>query len=183
MFSQIITRSMATMWKLRDSWHTQASDLSLWLNEKTGSSEAARLLQVGRATHLVGGHLLWGSLQYLCIFSLAWLSLVCFGWSAQKRQFYIYCAKCLSNPTNPCVDSVLHEILSPCVLTCVTCFSLTLLAEGHQPQVTVHSFSECFNSSKLVQIIQQYIFQQMCPLLSFCGQVVLKSISCATSLV
>lgn len=126
MFSQIITRSMATMWKLRDSWHTQASDLSLWLNEKTGSSEAARLLQVGTATHLVGGHLLWRHLQYLCIFSLAWLSSVCFGWSAQKWQFCIYCAKCLSNSTTSlCRLSPARDSFSLCSDLCHLLFTYT----------------------------------------------------------
>lgn len=55
---------------------------------------------MGIATRLVvRGHLLWGPLQYLCIFSLAWLSSVCFGWSAQKWQCCTHCAKCLSTPT------------------------------------------------------------------------------------
>lgn len=69
-----------------------------WLIEKNGSSEAAYLLQVGIAVHFVGGHFLWGPLQYLWIFSLAWLNSVCFGWIVQKWQCYTFCAKCLSNP-------------------------------------------------------------------------------------
>lgn len=186
---------MATTWKLRDASDTQTSDLSLcdgatftwWLStdwedpiiKSCSPITGGHCCTPRRGPPLCGDH--FNTHAYFLL--LGWDQCVL---DEVHRSDNPALTVQNVHPTlhQPCVDSVLQVILFSCALTCVTWFSLALLTEGPRPQVIVgHSFSQCLNSSKACPKLYSNPFPNMCPLLSFCGQVVLKAIPSATSLV